>query len=322
MVKTFRRIKHLKKFNILLITGLSTLCLLSTIRFSDTLDSWIVDILSHFPFQYALSAGVLLLICFWKNSIRLALIAGLIFAVNISSIIDSGVLSHAASGNKTIFKVYSANIHRFNNDLSNLLQELEEEKPEIVLLVEVTPEHIHQLNFVINKFPYHVMYTPVGKLDIGIILLSQFPISGVEKKQLTEYGNAAVVSVMDINGRKIKLIGIHAPNPVFKSDFSARKEQFLWIAQKINEESVPAIVAGDFNATPYSPTFVNLLKVAGLKDSRDGFGWQPSWPTWAPFLWIPIDHILVSPEIKVHNRITGSFIGSDHYPVLAELSVS
>jgi endonuclease/exonuclease/phosphatase (EEP) superfamily protein YafD len=85
---------------------------------------------------------------------------------------------------------------------------------------------------------------------------------------------------------------------------------------------MPVIVAGDFNATPFSPIFRKVIKISGLKDSREGFGWQPSWPTYVPLLWLPIDHILVSSEIQVHNRATGSFIGSDHYPVFADLSIN
>ncbi|MEW6714582.1 MAG: endonuclease/exonuclease/phosphatase family protein, partial [Nitrospirota bacterium] len=82
------------------------------------------------------------------------------------------------------------------------------------------------------------------------------------------------------------------------------------------------IVAGDLNSTPLTPMFRKLLKISGIRDSRTGFGWQPSWPTYFPVFWIPIDHILVSPEVHVHERATGSRIGSDHYPIFAELSIS
>jgi endonuclease/exonuclease/phosphatase (EEP) superfamily protein YafD len=73
--------------------------------------------------------------------------------------------------------------------------------------------------------------------------------------------------------------------------------------------------------TPFSPIFRQILAVSGLRDSGVDFGWQPFWPTYVPFLWIPIDHVLLSPEAQVHNRATGSFIGSGHYPVFAELSI-
>lgn len=311
-----------RKNNMVVFFCLVVLCVCTSACYFDDIDSWNIDMLSHFPFQYALVAGSLLLVCLWKKYAQLSVLAGLIFVVNIGMIIDFGSLTQAAGYEDSTFKVYSANIHRFNRDMSRLAQEIEEKKPEIVLLCEVTADHIQPLRSIMKNYPYHVEYTPVGKLGIGIVLLSKFPVSGVEKEQLSEFGNALVTSVLKVNGRETMLFAIHSPNPSFKKDFPVRTDQFLRIAEKINKQSMPVIVAGDFNATPYSPTFKHLLKATGLKDSRDGFGWQPSWPTSFPLLWIPIDHILVSPEFKILNRAVGNYIGSDHYPVLAELSMS
>ena len=53
--------------------------------------------------------------------------------------------------------------------------------------------------------------------------------------------------------------------------------------------------------TPFSPIFLQILAVSGLRDSGVDFGWQPFWPTYVPFLWIPIDHVLLSPEVQVHR---------------------
>ena len=97
-------------------------------------------------------------------------------------------------------------------------------------------------------------------------------------------------------------------------------EEIYNISQKENVDAV--IIAGDFNASPYSPVFKKLLTTSGLRDTRTGFGWLPSWPALFPLAFIPIDHILVSPDIQVQNRATGPYIGSDHYPVIAELSIN
>jgi len=76
------------------------------------------------------------------------------------------------------------------------------------------------------------------------------------------------------------------------------------------------------NGTPWSPFFKDFLLSSGLRDSREGFRLQPTWPTWFPPAWIPIDHALVSSSVVVHDRRVGPNVGSDHYPVIIDFSIS
>jgi endonuclease/exonuclease/phosphatase (EEP) superfamily protein YafD len=263
---------------------------------------------------------LVLVVCIVRRHFRLAVAAGLICAINISPIINAGSISHAAKLKEEKFSIYSANIQKRNKDFSRLKKELNKIDPDIILLIEVTPDHFDKLRFLTEKYPHYVRFSPVGTCEIGVMLFSKFPVLSFEKQQLSKYGNVLLKTVLKVNNKKILFYGIHARNPGFIKDFQIRKEQFLMLARDIREKSLPAIVAGDFNATPYSPIFRKLLEEAKLKDTRDGFGWLPSWPSRFPPLWIPIDHILVSHEFDVLNRKIGSFIGSDHYPVYAELS--
>jgi endonuclease/exonuclease/phosphatase (EEP) superfamily protein YafD len=317
-VKKDADMKKYKKFMSVSLLGLS---LFSFIRYIDNVDYWIVDIFSHFPAQYAFTALVLLFICIWKKYIPLAVISGFLFIFNISAVIDMDKSIEAAGQSKDSFRVYTANIQRHNKDFPRLIRELKEADADIVLLIEFTPEHTDQMKAAIEGFPYHIEFTPIGKAGIGLALLSKFPILDYSTMKLSEFGNSLLEAVLEIDQRKISFYAVHFQNPTFRNDFPERKRQFLRFAEQISEKSVPVIVAGDFNATPYSPIFKKTLKISGLKDSREGFGWQPSWPASFPLLWLPIDHILVSPDIQVHDRATGSHIGSDHYPVFAELSI-
>ena len=46
---------------------------------------------------------------------------------------------------------------------------------------------------------------------------------------------------------------------------------------------------------------------------------QPSWNARSLFLRIPIDHIFAPPTATVVRRTIGPNVGSDHFPVEAEL---
>ncbi len=296
------------------------LYVLSAMRLFNNVDNLLVDVFSHFPVQYAFLAFVLCSICLWKKYFPLAVLAGFLFIFNARVLVDLETSVQAARHNEATFKIYSANIERNNRNLSGLTSELNKIDPDIVLLTEVTPGHINQLQKTIESFPYHLECTPFGKLNIGTVLLSKFPIINYRYTQLSELGNLLVESMLNINQKKVMFYAIHATNPSLTKYFDDRQKQFLDLSDRISRQSMPTIIAGDFNATPYSPTFRRLLQATGLRDSRAGFGWQPSWPTYFPLFWLPIDHILVSPDFQVLLRTTGSYIGSDHYPVIAELS--
>ena len=87
----------------------------------------------------------------------------------------------------------------------------------------------------------------------------------------------------------------------------------------IQEQTDPVILLADLNTTSWSATFQALTTRAGLRDSRLGFGVQPTWPARLPGLRIPIDHCLVSPEVQVHDRRVEENAGSDHFAIYVDI---
>lgn len=81
------------------------------------------------------------------------------------------------------------------------------------------------------------------------------------------------------------------------------------------------IIAGDLNTTMWSPYYKRLARDSGLANARKGFGILATWPSFYPFLRIPIDHYLVSPEVRVVDLRMGPKFGSDHRPLVADLFV-
>jgi endonuclease/exonuclease/phosphatase (EEP) superfamily protein YafD len=80
---------------------------------------------------------------------------------------------------------------------------------------------------------------------------------------------------------------------------------------------------GDFNTSLWSPYYAQLIRHTGLVNARQGFGLLPTWPAFlsVPFLMIPIDHCLVSPEIRVIRVRTGRTIASDHLPIIVDMGI-
>ena len=60
-----------------------------------------------------------------------------------------------------------------------------------------------------------------------------------------------------------------------------------------------------------------LAGTTGLCDTRASY--QGSYPTSSALVRIPIDHVLVSCDVGVHDREIGPDVGSDHLPVVVDL---
>jgi endonuclease/exonuclease/phosphatase family metal-dependent hydrolase len=91
------------------------------------------------------------------------------------------------------------------------------------------------------------------------------------------------------------------------------------IESKSLKHLAEAIVMGDLNMSMWSPYYRKFIDRAKLRNTRQGFGIQPSWPTNLPLLQIPIDHCSITSKLKVSNNRIGKDIGSDHYPLIVDL---
>ena len=71
--------------------------------------------------------------------------------------------------------------------------------------------------------------------------------------------------------------------------------------------------------TMFSPVYRSWIHGLDIKNSRAGFGPLGSWPTFVPFLRLPLDQCLVSPAVEVVDCRLGPKIGSDHLPLIVDL---
>jgi endonuclease/exonuclease/phosphatase family metal-dependent hydrolase len=72
------------------------------------------------------------------------------------------------------------------------------------------------------------------------------------------------------------------------------------------------------NISPFSPHFQAFVAAGNLKSAAQGYGWQPTWPTFMPPAGIQIDHAVTSASITVTRFWRGAALGSDHLPILIE----
>jgi endonuclease/exonuclease/phosphatase (EEP) superfamily protein YafD len=113
----------------------------------------------------------------------------------------------------------------------------------------------------------------------------------------------------------VRLFATHPLSPLTPARWTSLFEDLRTLADMAAAAPRPCIVAGDFNATPWSAAYRVFTAVSGLRDTALGRGVQATWNAWLPAPRIPIDHVFASPDVAVARRAVGPDVGSDHFPV-------
>ena len=189
-----------------------------------------------------------------------------------------------------------------------------------MLILELTPGLADALGALDAIYPHRLLRPTAGPFGIGLLSRRKLKASGASDFGATQFGATLAADVtLQLGNTEVDFIGVHLMPPMSRDWAALRNRQLAMLAARVGKRQRPTIVCGDFNITPYSPIFSDLLEQSGLRDGRNGRGVQTSWPTYMPLLGIPIDHCLVSPEIGVAASRRLDAFGSDHYPVLFDL---
>jgi endonuclease/exonuclease/phosphatase (EEP) superfamily protein YafD len=148
--------------------------------------------------------------------------------------------------------------------------------------------------------------------SFGIALLSKYPLENVIVMDESDYDIPAISATMTWEEKKVEVRTVH-PHPPFSGRTYAERNNSNHAAALV-APGRPALMAGDFNSTPWS-TGVSVVQDAGLVRATS---LAPTWPAHSvvPAVF-PIDHITVSKHWGVLSKGRGPNIGSDHYPVMA-----
>ena len=115
----------------------------------------------------------------------------------------------------------------------------------------------------------------------------------------------------------MRIITTHPIAPMNKTMFNARNQHMQELAQYIQLQTELLILTGDFNNTPFTHSFKMFLKQSQLEQTRKYEGIKSTWPSQFKTIGItiPIDHILISPQINQFELSVLPSIGSDHLPL-------
>jgi endonuclease/exonuclease/phosphatase (EEP) superfamily protein YafD len=285
---------------------------------------WVFDLFSHFRLQYAIAAAILGAAALALRNRRTAALLAAVALLHGWAVGDLwlGGRAIAAPGGLP-FRVASANVWSANRTPEELLAFVRASDPDVLVLVDAERRRWRAALAELRAlYPHRA--PDVGPKGGPVLLFSRFPVVRAELARPPRGRRPYLVAELTIDGQPLVVVGVHAssPSPTGPGHSRRRNRELDHIAGIVRDIARPVIVAGDFNATPWSPHFQDLIAEAGLRNAFEGQGYVGTWPSWFWPALIPIDHVLLKGPLAVAGVRAGPAIGSDHYPVIADLRLS
>lgn len=291
---------------------------------------WIADIAVQFRVQYLIMLLPAVAVWIGKRRVKLLIVGGLALAVNLWPITayfnpNNRALpttSKVARSDQISFRLLMMNVLRTNKNFQATLKEVVNENADFVFLMEVEPSWKSQLSELQVRYPYQKL---LCRQDYtGVAFLSKHPWDDLEIVSVNDIANPPIdIRFSSLAGTTtgIRLIATH-PLPPFGPRLTDSRDRQLNVLAKRFQADEANLLIGDFNLTPWSPRFRQVLEAGRLRDASLGYGISPTLiPLPTLMGGLKVDHILVNDRIHIRDYRLHSDAHSDHQRVIVEFEV-
>lgn len=215
-----------------------------------------------------------------------------------------------------------ANVLMTNRQTAEFLEIVQEASPDIFVILEPDKWWMEKLAVLHDDYPHRVAY-PASN-TYGMALYSKLPLLQHTIYFLNHDSVPSIVATLRLKGGNIfRIMALHPVAPVpsgHPTNIGSFDEKALILAgNMLASDSLPTILAGDFNDVGWSHNLQEFEKRCKMKDTRRGRGMYNTYNanSWI-FRW-PLDYVYVSPEWKVTEVERLNKFGSDHFPLIVKL---
>ena len=205
-------------------------------------------------------------------------------------------------------RVMWANVQHHESRIQNLLAVVEQEQPDVIGLGEAVA--CPPLDQLLESYP-HV----ISDVATGLVLCSRLPWQSTERISVPQ-SRPILGGELLWQGQSLHLFAVHA---LWPTD-SAHGETCI-AAAALSFQQPNKLFMGDWNTTPWAPSYRYVLRHSQLQDCRQGKG---AWATWSmsqmPVVRLPIDHIFFGGDLLVDDFRVGrrSFETIQNLPEILE----
>lgn len=189
--------------------------------------------------------------------------------------------------------------------------------PDVIALQEFSESAMASVTAseLLAAYPHRVFAPSDDPFGLGV--LSKYPIASVENVPPANLlATLKLRLVLEVRGHRVALTAVH-PMPPISADYARERDASLRLeAWRLTRAGIPGVLLGDMNDTPWS---TGLRATAPLQRAS---GLTPTWPNaWGWLSLLPLDHVLVTPGVRVEEASLGPDLGSDHRPVQVRLAL-
>lgn len=260
-----------------------------------------------------------------RRAARVAVACLCLAALHLAPALALFLPSGESGGGEADLSVVSVNLFQGEGDRERLEAWLDSTDPDLICMQEVMPPWYGWLEEREADYPYQAFW-PMDAAEreevYGMAILSRYPLTDLEEVHRGDWPRPILATSVEVGEERVRLIAAH-PMRAGKPWRLAQRDDCLFAAADLAAGEPRALLVGDLNLTAYSPVFRGLLERGELRDSRRGFGWQPTWSAapFSPLAFLPLDHFLVGRGLGVVGRSVGPHVESDHRPIVVGLTL-
>ncbi len=217
-------------------------------------------------------------------------------------------------------RILIANVLMENRRDGDFVLLVRETDPDLILAVETDAWWDERLRVLDVDYP-HALKRPQGN-HYGMHLLSRLELEAATLRFLVEDDIPSIRTTVRLrSGESVEFFGLHPRPPEPQQDTEERDAELLIVGREVKEHGGPAIVAGDLNDVAWSKTTRLFQEASGMLGPRQGRGMFSTFHADYPMFRCPLDHVFHDGAFTLVRLQRLRSIGSDHFPVLAELQL-
>jgi len=214
-------------------------------------------------------------------------------------------------------RLYSANLFYLNNDTARIRRSIEAADADIVVLIELASEPARNIEDLLAGYPHRAasMRLDQTRGPSRSVIASRWPLTA---RADPPDGLHAVAATVRTPLGPIHIVGVHLTRPWPFQHSWGQISQTMALETIVGTLDGPVVVAGDFNSVSSARIGRQVQGDIGLRPAP---GFPGTWPTrLPPALGITIDQVYASPDLAFVSRRLGRATGSDHRPVVTEVT--
>lgn len=235
----------------------------------------------------------------------------------------SKAVPDARPGAAVRLRILVINVLMTNRQDARLRQLVTEQQPDVLLALEPDAWWARALRPLQPAYPYRV---ELPRPDAyGMILYSRLPLADTQVQDLLQNGVPSIRTHLRLpNGHQITFYGVHPTPPIpdkYPDGVGRRGRALREMADAVRLDTLPSVVAGDFNDVSWSSTIHQLTRDGELHDVSLGRGLYNTFDARSHLARWPLDHFFVSAPWRVVELKRLPDVGSDHFPLWVELAL-